>query len=51
MSALVFLIPAALAMGLAGLGAFIWSVSTGQFDDPAGAAWRILDDGDDRPAR
>jgi len=42
MSGLVFLIPIALMMGLAGLIAFIWSVRSGQFDDPEGAAHRIL---------
>jgi cbb3-type cytochrome oxidase maturation protein len=42
MSGLVFLIPIALAMGFAGLAAFIWAVRTGQFEDPDGAANRIL---------
>lgn len=42
MSGLVFLIPIALAMGFAGLAAFIWAVRAGQFDDPDGAANRIL---------
>ena len=42
MSGLIFLIPIALSMGLIGLTAFIWSVRTGQFDDPDGAANRIL---------
>lgn len=42
MSGLVFLIPLALMMGLIGLLAFIWSVKSGQFDDPDGAAHRIL---------
>ena len=42
MSGLVFLIPIALLMGLAGLGAFLWAVRSGQFDDPEGAAHRIL---------
>lgn len=42
MSGLVFLIPVALLMGLAGLAAFLWSVRSGQFDDPDGAAHRIL---------
>ncbi|MEQ8665615.1 MAG: cbb3-type cytochrome oxidase assembly protein CcoS [Rhodospirillales bacterium] len=47
MNALVFLIPAALALGLAGLVAFVWSLKSGQFDDLDGAAERILDDEDD----
>lgn len=42
MSGLVFLIPIALLMGLLGLAAFVWAVRTGQFDDPDGAASRIL---------
>lgn len=48
MTALLFLIPVALLMGLVGLGAFLWSLRSGQFDDPQGAAERILTD-DDRP--
>ncbi len=42
MSGLVILIPIALLMGAAGLAAFVWGVRTGQFDDPDGAASRIL---------
>lgn len=42
MSGLVFMIPIALLMGGAGLAAFLWSVRTGQFDDPDGDATRIL---------
>lgn len=42
MSGLAFLIPIALAMGFAGLAAFIWAVRTGQFEDPDGAAIRVL---------
>jgi len=42
MSGLVFLIPIALLMGLAGLAAFLWAVRSGQFDDPQGDAERIL---------
>lgn len=42
MNVLVYLIPAALALGGIGLAAFLWSLRTGQFDDPKGAAERIL---------
>ena len=42
MSGLAFLSPIALAMGFAGLAAFIWAVRTGQFEDPDGAAIRVL---------
>lgn len=44
MNGLVFLIPVALSLGLAGLGAFLWSLRSGQFDDLDGAAHRILID-------
>ena len=48
MEALVYLIPAALLLGLGGLGAFLWALKSGQFDDLDGAAERILLD-DDEP--
>jgi len=47
MTALVWLIPAALFLGALGLVAFLWSLRTGQFEDLDGAAWRALED---RPA-
>ena len=50
MSQVIFLIPIALFLGLLGLVAFVWSIKTGQYEDLQGAAERILDDGDDRPA-
>lgn len=51
MSIIVYLIPVALGLGLLGLGAFIWSIRSGQFDDMQGPAYRILDDDDnDTPA-
>ena len=46
MSGLMFLIPAAIALGALGLLAFIWSVKSGQFDDLEGDASRILFDDD-----
>jgi cbb3-type cytochrome oxidase maturation protein len=49
MNVLVFMIPIAIALGGAGLAAFLWSLRTGQYDDPDGAAERILID-EDRPA-
>jgi cbb3-type cytochrome oxidase maturation protein len=49
MTALVYLIPAALFLGLLGLGAFMWALKSGQFDDLDGAAQRILDDDDPAP--
>jgi len=48
MSALLWLIPAAIGLGALGLGAFLWSVRSGQYEDVEGAAERILID-DDRP--
>ena len=47
MDALILLIPIALALGLVGLVAFMWSLRSGQFDDLDGAAFRALrnDDG------
>lgn len=50
MDVLIFLIPIALLLGALGLGAFLWSLKSGQYDDLEGAKWRILDD-DDLPDR
>ena len=44
MTGLALLIPLALGLGLCGLAAFFWAVRSGQFDDPEGAALRILID-------
>jgi cbb3-type cytochrome oxidase maturation protein len=49
MTVLIYLIPAALFLGLVGLGAFLWAQRTGQFDDLDGAAHRILFDDEDNP--
>ena len=46
MTALAWLIPVALGLGLLGLGAFLWALKSGQFEDLDGAAYRILEDGD-----
>jgi len=50
-SQLLYLIPIALFLGLLGLGAFMWAMRSGQFDDLDGAAERILhdDEDDDEP--
>jgi cbb3-type cytochrome oxidase maturation protein len=48
MEVLVFLVPLALSLGLLGLGAFLWSLKTGQYEDLEGAAWRAIID-DDAP--
>ncbi len=44
MTALAWLIPCALALGGAGLAAFLWCLRSGQYDDLDGAAWRALED-------
>lgn len=44
MNVLIFLLPVALLLGLAGLIAFFWSLRSGQFEDLDGAANRILID-------
>jgi cbb3-type cytochrome oxidase maturation protein len=44
MSALAWLIPVALFLGLLGLAAFLWALRSGQFDDLEGAAYRALED-------
>lgn len=49
MNMLIFLIPVALLLGGLGLVAFLWSLKSGQYEDMDGAAWRALDDGNDRP--
>lgn len=47
MTIVIYLIPIALLMGGLGLVAFFWALRTGQFDDPDGAAMRILIDDDE----
>lgn len=49
MTILLLLIPAALLLGGAGLAAFFWALRSGQFEDPDGAAMRILIDEEDKP--
>ena len=49
MNALIWLIPIALLLGAAALGAFMWSARSGQFEDLDGAAERIFLDSEDRP--
>ncbi|HMA70490.1 MAG TPA: cbb3-type cytochrome oxidase assembly protein CcoS [Xanthobacteraceae bacterium] len=46
MEVLIYLVPLALALGLLGLGGFLWSLKTGQYDDLEGAAWRAVMDDD-----
>ena len=55
MSGLLYLIPIALFLGLVGLGAFLWALRSGQFDDLDGAGERVLfdedNDANDPPTR
>ncbi|MGZ5851902.1 MAG: cbb3-type cytochrome oxidase assembly protein CcoS [Hyphomicrobium sp.] len=44
MTALAWLIPAALFLGGLGLAAFLWALRSGQFEDLEGAAYRALED-------
>lgn len=44
MTALAWLIPAALFLGGLGLCAFIWTLKSAQYEDLEGAGWRALDD-------
>ena len=44
MTALLYLIPAAMFLGLLGLAAFVWALHSGQYEDLDGAARRILFD-------
>ena len=49
MNDFIFLIPIALCLGAVGLGAFLWSLKSGQYDDLDGAAERGLFDDDEEP--
>jgi cbb3-type cytochrome oxidase maturation protein len=46
MEVLIYLVPMALALGLLGLIAFLWSLRNGQYDDLEGASWRAIMDED-----
>jgi cbb3-type cytochrome oxidase maturation protein len=49
MNGLFVLIPVALSLGAVGLGAFLWSLRSGQFEDLDGAVWRVLQDDGKKP--
>lgn len=50
MNALALLVPLALGLGLLALLFFAWSLRDGQYEDPDGAAARILfDDNQETP--
>ncbi|BBC72356.1 cytochrome oxidase maturation protein Cbb3 [Altererythrobacter sp. B11] len=48
MTGLLFLIPVALLLGGLGLAGFFWALRDGQFEDPDGAAARILIEEEER---
>lgn len=48
MNVLFYMMGAAGVLAAVGVAAFIWALKSGQFDDPAGDAARVLMD-DDRP--
>jgi cbb3-type cytochrome oxidase maturation protein len=50
MTMLIYLIPVALLRGALGLGAFLWSLRSGQYEDLDGAAERILLDDESEDA-
>lgn len=51
MDALMWLAPLSLGLGAMALVAFLWTFGAGQYDDPKGAAARILLDDEDDQSR
>lgn len=51
MTALAWLIPCALLLGLLALAAFLWALTSGQFEDLEGAGWRAIVEDDDLATR
>lgn len=49
MNHMSLLIPLGIFMGAVGLAAFLWSLRSGQYEDMAGDAARILLDANDEP--
>ena len=47
MEGLIYLIPAALFLGLLGVVAFMWNIREGQYDDLESATYRALFEEDD----
>ena len=47
MSLFLVLVPISILMGAVGLGAFLWSMKDGQYEDLDGAAVRVLIDDED----
>lgn len=51
MGTIGFLIVLSLALGLGAWLLFMWSVRSGQYDDPEGPKYRMLDEDEDPPSR
>lgn len=49
MKILLILAPMSLALGIAAVITFLWTLRSGQYEDIRGASERILIDDDDRP--
>jgi cbb3-type cytochrome oxidase maturation protein len=49
MGTIGFLIVLSLSLGLGAWLFFLWSVKSGQYEDPEGPKYRMLDDDDDGP--
>lgn len=49
MEAIIYLIPIAFVVAAVAVGAFLWTVKSKQYDDPKGAAYRILMNDEDKP--
>jgi cbb3-type cytochrome oxidase maturation protein len=47
----LYLVPIALLLGATGLGAFLWSLRDGQYEDLDGASQRILFEENNCPAK
>jgi len=47
MELLPIMLGVSLFLGLLGLGAFLWGLKNGQFDDPEGMRYRVLLDDDE----
>jgi len=47
----LYLVPIALVLGAFALGAFMWALGSGQYEDLDGAAERILFEDDDNPLK
>lgn len=46
MNVFILMLPGIAGLALAGLAALHWALKSGQFEDPKGAAARILDEND-----